>query len=107
MIPFDQRADVVERREQATMTQRPVVPASHPGARDPHDGAEDDEEVGAGGGAPGEAGERAGHEPRNMRGFSREYIYPRTHVSARPCPRPHTGRPLGRAPTASARPLER
>ena len=65
MSVFDQRGQI-ERREQPAVAQRPVIPASHPGAGDPNDGAEDDEEISAGGGAPGEPREGAGHGAGNM-----------------------------------------
>src|SRR3989441_9466167 len=62
---LDQRGEV-ERGEQASVAQRPMVAAAHPGPGDPHDGAEDDEQVGAGGGGPCEPREASRHEARNV-----------------------------------------
>src|SRR3989442_5724697 len=66
VVPLDQGSEIAEWGEQASVAQRPVVAATHPGPRDPHDGAEDDEEVGAGGGGPGELREASRHEARNV-----------------------------------------
>src|SRR2546426_8188567 len=92
---LDDRVEL-EGREKASVAERPILPAPHPGAGDPDDGAEDDEQVGAGGGAPGERREASRH------GFENVYSAPhvRTRTSA-------LSRPLGRAPPAPPRPLER
>src|SRR5437879_9220233 len=69
---LDQRGEV-EWGEQASVAQRPMVAAAHPGPGDPHDGAEDDEQVGAGGGGPCEPREASRHEARNVYSRSEEH----------------------------------
>src|SRR5436190_13683344 len=54
VTPLDDGGYVTEGRKEVAVAERPVVAASHPRSGDPHDRAEDDEEVRAGGGAPGE-----------------------------------------------------
>ena len=60
-----ERAEIVERRKQPAVAQRPVVATPHPGACDAHPGSEDDQQVGERGSKPGDAAEW-GHGARNL-----------------------------------------
>src|SRR5512134_2825740 len=66
MPPLDHRRDVVEGGKDVSVAQGPVVAASHPRPRDPHDGAEDDEEIRGGGGRPGDDGVASRHGNGNV-----------------------------------------
>src|SRR5947208_943507 len=57
---FDQRRQV-EEREQPAVAQRPVLAAPETRTGNADDGAEDDEQVGAGGSEPGEPREASRH----------------------------------------------
>ena len=61
MAPLDERAHVVERREQVAVAEGPVLAAAQSRAGDADDGAEDDEEICAERGEPGEPRERTSH----------------------------------------------
>src|SRR2546426_147988 len=68
VTPFDHRGYVLQGGQETAVAQWPVIAAAQSGSGDPDDRPEHDEQVGTGGGNPGEGDEASGHGPYDMLG---------------------------------------